>query len=60
MVSCFPDYLEAVERWLGVILPKMKPFLYQNGGPIITVQVTMEMKMGGWARRLPSIHPHYI
>nr|XP_033786323.1 LOW QUALITY PROTEIN: beta-galactosidase-like [Geotrypetes seraphini] len=36
------DYLAAVQRWMGVLLPKMKPFLYQNGGPIITVQVENE------------------
>lgn len=32
-------YLQPVDRWLGVFLPKMKPLLYVNGGPIITVQV---------------------
>ncbi|XP_032813234.1 beta-galactosidase-like [Petromyzon marinus] len=37
-----PDYMAAVERWMGVLLPKLKPFLYQNGGPIITVQVENE------------------
>lgn len=42
-----PDYLEAVDKWLGVLLPKMKPLLYQNGGPIITVQVTSPPSLGG-------------
>ncbi|XP_074048902.1 beta-galactosidase isoform X2 [Macrotis lagotis] len=36
------DYLKAVHSWLGVLLPKVKPYLYQNGGPIITVQVENE------------------
>ncbi|XP_030407078.1 beta-galactosidase [Gopherus evgoodei] len=36
------DYLSAVERWMGVLLPKMKPYLYQNGGPVIMVQVENE------------------
>uniref|UniRef100_A0A8C3LBB8 Beta-galactosidase n=1 Tax=Chrysolophus pictus TaxID=9089 RepID=A0A8C3LBB8_CHRPC len=36
------DYLTAVEKWMGVLLPKMKPHLYQNGGPIIMVQVENE------------------
>nr|XP_028605955.1 beta-galactosidase isoform X2 [Podarcis muralis] len=36
------DYLAAVERWMGVLLPKMKVHLYQNGGPIIMVQVENE------------------
>nr|XP_012624631.1 beta-galactosidase [Microcebus murinus] len=40
--SSDPDYLAAVDKWLGVLLPKMKRLLYQNGGPIITVQVENE------------------
>lgn len=40
--SSDPDYLVAVDKWLAVLLPKMKPLLYQNGGPIITVQVENE------------------
>ncbi|XP_045153612.1 beta-galactosidase [Echinops telfairi] len=40
--SSDPDYLAAVDKWLGVLLPKMKPLLYQNGGPIIAVQVENE------------------
>uniref|UniRef100_A0A7M4EQ12 Beta-galactosidase n=1 Tax=Crocodylus porosus TaxID=8502 RepID=A0A7M4EQ12_CROPO len=36
------DYLESVDKWMGVFLPKMKPLLYQNGGPIIMVQVENE------------------
>jgi hypothetical protein len=32
-------YLTAVTRWMSVLLPKMRPLLYSNGGPIITVQV---------------------
>ncbi|KAF3328367.1 Beta-galactosidase 8 [Carex littledalei] len=31
-------YLSLVERWWGVLLPKMAPLLYQNGGPIIMVE----------------------
>ncbi|XP_040209272.1 beta-galactosidase [Rana temporaria] len=40
--SSDPDYLQAVDNWMSVFLPKMKPLLYQNGGPIITVQVENE------------------
>ncbi|XP_028597258.2 beta-galactosidase-1-like protein isoform X1 [Podarcis muralis] len=36
------DYLQAVDRWLGVLLPKIKPHLYHNGGNIISVQVENE------------------
>ncbi|KAL7976826.1 hypothetical protein Chor_008775 [Crotalus horridus] len=41
-VDCCEDYLAAVGRWMGILLPKMKPHLYQNGGPIIMVQVENE------------------
>lgn len=56
-LSCFPDYLAAVDKWLGVILPKMKPLLYQNGGPIITVQVTVST---GWQCGEASLHSPWI
>jgi len=35
-------YLDAVDSWMSVVLPKLKPLLYANGGPIISVQVENE------------------
>lgn len=32
-------YIEEVDRWMEKLLPMIRPFLYQNGGPVITVQV---------------------
>ncbi|XP_012685169.2 beta-galactosidase [Clupea harengus] len=40
--SSDPDYIAAVDKWMGKLLPLIKPFLYQNGGPVITVQVENE------------------
>ncbi|XP_035424762.1 beta-galactosidase isoform X6 [Cygnus atratus] len=40
------DYLAAVEKWMSVLLPRMKPHLYQNGGPVIMVQVNSEFYTG--------------
>ncbi|XP_026876238.2 beta-galactosidase [Electrophorus electricus] len=40
--SSDPGYITAVDKWMGKLLPMIKPFLYQNGGPIITVQVENE------------------
>uniref|UniRef100_F7A9H0 Galactosidase beta 1 n=1 Tax=Xenopus tropicalis TaxID=8364 RepID=F7A9H0_XENTR len=37
-----PDYLAAVDSWLSVLLPKLRPRLYSNGGNIISVQVENE------------------
>lgn len=40
--SADADYLQAVSTWLSVLLPKVKPWLYSNGGNIISVQVENE------------------
>lgn len=40
--SSDPDYLAAVDKWMAKLLPMMKPYLYLNRGPIITVQVENE------------------
>ncbi|CAG5865523.1 unnamed protein product [Menidia menidia] len=40
--SADTDYIQAVSNWLAVLLPKMKPWLYVNGGNIISVQVENE------------------
>ncbi|XP_068185091.1 beta-galactosidase-1-like protein [Antennarius striatus] len=40
--SADTDYLQAVSNWFGVLLPKIRPWLYINGGNIITVQVENE------------------
>ena len=34
-----PAYMDLVDQWFSVLLAKMKPLLYTNGGPIIGVQV---------------------
>lgn len=35
-------YIKAIAAWFKVVLPKVKPYLYRNGGSIITVQVENE------------------
>lgn len=38
-----PSYLKYVDDWYSnVLLPKVKPLLYENGGPVIMVQVENE------------------
>ncbi|GAB0088674.1 Beta-galactosidase [Sergentomyia squamirostris] len=36
------DYKAEVAKWYGVLMPKIQPYLYGNGGPIIMVQVENE------------------
>lgn len=40
--STDPTYLYYVDRWMTILLSQMKPLLYENGGPIISVQVENE------------------
>uniref|UniRef100_A0A671NQY0 Beta-galactosidase-like n=1 Tax=Sinocyclocheilus anshuiensis TaxID=1608454 RepID=A0A671NQY0_9TELE len=40
--SADTDYLKPASEWLAVLLTKMRPWLYQNGGNIISVQVENE------------------
>ncbi|XP_023661829.2 beta-galactosidase-1-like protein [Paramormyrops kingsleyae] len=40
--STDPDYLQAVDSWLAVLLPKVRPWLYSEGGNILSVQVENE------------------
>ena len=36
------DFLALVDRWWSQLLPRVAPYLYQRGGPIIMVQVLMQ------------------
>jgi hypothetical protein len=37
------EYVYFVSRWFDVLLPKVKPYLYENGGPIIMIQVKLSV-----------------
>lgn len=32
-------FLSHVDAWMGELLPRIRPLLYENGGPVIMVQV---------------------
>ncbi|KAI0240842.1 Beta-galactosidase [Lamellibrachia satsuma] len=51
-----PRYINAMDRWLNVFLPKMAPLLYVNGGPIIMVQVENEYGSYSACDRLYTRH----
>ncbi len=36
------DYLHYVERWWSVLFKRIKPMLWENGGPIVMVQIENE------------------
>ena len=47
-----PGYIAAVDRWWGVLLPKVKPMLYSNGGNVVMVQVENEVGAGYGSARV--------
>lgn len=53
-------YLHYVDKWMSVLLPKIKPLLYENGGPIITVQVENEYGSYYACDRLYMTHLHNV
>ncbi len=36
-------YLDLVDQWWSVLLPRIAPYLYQNGGPILMVQASIAL-----------------
>ncbi|KAK3880575.1 hypothetical protein Pcinc_014933 [Petrolisthes cinctipes] len=42
-----PAFLNHVDAWMGVLLPRIRPLLYENGGPVIMVQVENEYGSSG-------------
>ena len=50
--SSDPLYMDAVTAWYDELLPKIKPLLYSNGGPVIMMQVRKEVRRLGTAVRL--------
>nr|CAH8869672.1 unnamed protein product [Trichobilharzia regenti] len=40
--SSDPEYMKYVRQWFNVLLPSIKPLLYENVGPIIMVQLENE------------------
>ncbi|KNA18029.1 hypothetical protein SOVF_074550 [Spinacia oleracea] len=52
--SSDPVYLQLVDKWWGILLPMVAPFLYGNGGPIIMVQI--ENEYGSYADDKAYLH----
>ncbi|KAL0415095.1 UNVERIFIED_CONTAM: Beta-galactosidase 17 [Sesamum latifolium] len=52
--SSDPAFLDLVEKWWGILLPKIYPLLYSNGGPIIMVQI--ENEFGSYGNDKAYLH----
>ncbi|KAK9790354.1 hypothetical protein WJX73_002613 [Symbiochloris irregularis] len=49
--STDPVWLAHVKSWWDVLLPKIKPFMIHNGGPVLMVQLDNEYGYVEWAPR---------
>ncbi|KAJ0985530.1 hypothetical protein J5N97_003886 [Dioscorea zingiberensis] len=62
--SSDPAFLQLVDRWWGILLPKILPLLYSHGGPIIMVQVENEFGSYGddqpYLRHLVALARRYL
>ncbi|KAM0938187.1 putative beta-galactosidase [Dioscorea sansibarensis] len=62
--SSDPAFLQLVDKWWGVLLPKILPLLYSKGGPVIMVQVENEFGSYGddqpYLRRLVALASKYL
>ncbi|GIY60239.1 beta-galactosidase-1-like protein [Caerostris extrusa] len=36
-----PNFIKYMDQWFNVLLPKIEPFLYNNGGPVISIQTLL-------------------
>lgn len=52
-----PMFLELAGLWWNQLLPRVKPYMYENGGPVAMVQVTQARRPSPWL--LPRHRPHW-
>lgn len=52
-----PDFLSEVKKYYHSLMPIIRPFLHQNGGPIIAIQLDNEIGMLSWVSNSPDLTP---
>lgn len=53
-----PPFVAAVDTWWRALLPKIRPLLYVNGGPVVLVQVENEFGSYGDVQTNPLVRPN--
>lgn len=54
------NYLELVEKWYAAFARVIKPYLHDNGGPVIMLQLDNEIGMMHWCSGTPDYTPANI
>lgn len=52
-----PNFLRETETYYRSLYPHIAPFLHQNGGPIIAIQLDNEIGMLSWVSNSPDLTP---
>ena len=55
-----PTYLKLATRWITKVAEELRPFLYQEGGPIILWQLDNEVGMLHWVSNQADYHPQVM
>ncbi len=50
-----PAYIAEVDTWWRVLLPRIWPYLYENGGPVVMVQIENEFGSYGDVTQNPEV-----
>lgn len=55
-----PTYLRLAKRWITRVAEELRPFLYENGGPIVLWQLDNEVGMLHWVSNQADCHPDVL
>ncbi|PSR33783.1 MAG: beta-galactosidase [Sulfobacillus benefaciens] len=55
-----PTYLRLAKRWITRVAEELRPFLYENGGPIVLWQLDNEVGMLHWVSNQADYHPDVL
>jgi len=55
-----PDFLAETRKYYHSMMPHIRPFLRQNGGPIVAIQLDNEIGMLSWVSNMPDLTGHVI
>ncbi len=55
-----PTYLRFAQRWITRVAEELRPFLFENGGPIVLWQLDNEVGMLHWVSNQADCHPDVL
>lgn len=56
----FTAYIKYVDTWMDKLLPMLTPLMYENGGPVLMVQVRQRFLYIMTVESLRQLLPHFL